>query len=296
MFQVEEKAMSTQSEYTSGPAGQRQHVANPAYYTQNAGRGSDRWPWVAVALIAAIAAIAVAFIVFLGNKHQTASVRTVAQVAAHQSPAHKVITRTVAGPSTSVIREVPASSSQSSGWSSASGSCGSGISVNADTSCPFAQNVADQYEQQAQQAGAPGSFDVYAYSPATGQNYTDTCGYSPSDGTVSCSHGSDLIQFSYGDVSAPAVGSEPSGSGSGSGSCGAGISINANTSCQFAQSVVAQYMQSAQNSASPGSFAVEAYSPVTGKSYTDSCGYSSSTDTVSCSHGSDLIEFTYGSH
>jgi hypothetical protein len=112
---------------------------------------------------------------------------------------------------------------------------------------------------------------------------------------VSCSHGSGLIQFAYGDVSATAAVSQPSDSGSASGNCGGGISVNANTSCPFAQNVVDRYIQSAENAGSPGSFAVQAYSPVTGMSYTDSCGYGTSTDVVSCSHGSDLIEFTYGS-
>jgi hypothetical protein len=201
----------------------------------------------------------------------------------------------VAGPSTTIVREVPASSSAPSGWTSASGSCGGGISVNANTSCPFAQNVVDEYQQQADRAGAPSSFDVYAYSPVTGESYTDTCNYSSSSGAVSCSHGSDLIQFGYSDVSAASTDSQPSDSGSASGNCGRGINVNSNTSCAFAQNIVDQYTQSADDAGSPGSFVVEAYSPVTGKSYTDNCGYSSSTDLVSCSHGSDLIEFTYGS-
>jgi hypothetical protein len=287
--------MSTPSEYAPGPAGQVQQFATPAasgHYIPGAARPSDRWPWVAVALIAAIAAVAVAFLVFRGNQQNTSGVRTAAQVAADRSPAHKVITRTVAGPSTTVIREQPASSSAPSGWTSASGSCGGGVSVNANTSCPFAQNVVDQYEQQAQQAGTPSSFDVYAYSPVTGQNYTDTCSYSPSTGTVSCSHGSDLIQFAYGDV--PSYGSQPSGSGSATGSCGGSISINDHTSCQFAQNVVDQYM-SEVGAGSPESLDVYAYSPVTGQNYTDTCTYTSSNDMVSCSHGSDLIQFAYGS-
>lgn len=38
---------------------------------------------------------------------------------------------------------------------------------------------------------------VYAYSPATGQSYFDTCNYNPANQIVLCSHGSDLIQFPY---------------------------------------------------------------------------------------------------
>jgi hypothetical protein len=39
----------------------------------------------------------------------------------------------------------------------------------------------------------------------------------------------------------------------------------------------------------------DAYSPVTGRSYSDSCSYNGYSEVVSCSHGSDLIEFAYAS-
>jgi hypothetical protein len=61
----------------------------------------------------------------------------------------------------------------------------------------FADNVFAQYAQDVQQAGAPGSDVVYAYSPATGQSYPETCNYNPANQIVLCSHGSDLIQFPY---------------------------------------------------------------------------------------------------
>jgi hypothetical protein len=75
--------------------------------------------------------------------------------------------------------------------------CDQNISVNSNTSCPFADNVFAQYAQDVQQAGAPGSDVVYAYSPATGQSYPETCNYNPANQIVLCSHGSDLIQFPY---------------------------------------------------------------------------------------------------
>lgn len=75
--------------------------------------------------------------------------------------------------------------------------CDQNISVNSSTSCQFADNVFYQYAQDVQQAGGPGSYYVYAYSPVTGQDYTDTCNYNPTDQIVLCSHGSDLIQFPY---------------------------------------------------------------------------------------------------
>jgi hypothetical protein len=280
MFPEEETAMSTPSEYA------------PGYYVQSPSRGSSHWPWVAVALIVAIGAVAVAFMLTIGKQQNSSGLRLAA--VAHRPPATKVITRTVPGTSTTVIREVPSSSAAPTAYGSAAGSCGAGIDVNGNTSCEFAQNVVDQYSQEAESAGGPGSFAVYAYSPVTGQNYTDTCTYSTWNGMVSCSHGSDLIQFAYADAALPAASSEPSASTSGGGSCGSGISINSNTSCQFAQNVVDDYMSEAE-AGSPGSLAVQAYSPVTGKNYTDTCTYTSSNGMVSCSHGSDLIQFSYAS-
>lgn len=120
-----------------------------------------------------------------------------AQAAAHRAPATKVITRTVPRASRTVIRDQSAPGSTYPASGAAVGSCG-GISVNSQTSCPFAQNVVAQYTQEAQEVGSPGSFDVYAYGPVTGQSYADTCTYSSSTGTVSCSHGSELIQFAHG--------------------------------------------------------------------------------------------------
>jgi hypothetical protein len=136
----------------------------------------------------------------------------------------------------------------------------------------------------------------------TNQNYTDTCSYDSSSGIVSCSHGSDLIQFTYG--YAPGTVSSSASTGRNpayadpslaAGSCGSGISVNAHTSCPFAQHVVDEYEQQARQAGSPGSFAVYSYSPVTNHNYTDACSYDSSSGIVSCSHGSDLIQFAYGS-
>ena len=74
--------------------------------------------------------------------------------------------------------------------------CDQNISVNSATSCSFANNVFNGYAIEAQSAGA-GSYPVYAYSPDTGQSYTDTCNYNPANQIVLCSHGSDLVQFPY---------------------------------------------------------------------------------------------------
>jgi hypothetical protein len=204
---MEERAMSTSSENASEPAGQAQRfvVTQPEYDRGNNARASDRWPWVAVAVVAAIGAIAIAVIVTVGKQRRSAGVPTVALVASHPTtvvsqpaPSPKVIIRTVAGPSTTIIREEPVPAAAPAIPTSAAGTCAGGIYVNAQTSCPFAQNVVAQYTRDAEQAGAPGSFNVYAYSPVTNKGYADSCGYSASTGLVSCSHGSDLIQFAYG--------------------------------------------------------------------------------------------------
>jgi hypothetical protein len=75
--------------------------------------------------------------------------------------------------------------------------CDQNISVNSNTSCPFADNVFNQYAVAAQSAGAPGSYPVYAYSPDTGQSFTENCNYNVTNQLVLCSHGSDLVQFPY---------------------------------------------------------------------------------------------------
>ena len=67
--------------------------------------------------------------------------------------------------------------------------CGGGVYAGANTSCPFAENVAANYT-------GPGA--DYAYSPVTGLNYTMTCneaGY----GNVTCTGGDDAsVQFNVG--------------------------------------------------------------------------------------------------
>ena len=49
-------------------------------------------------------------------------------------------------------------------------SCGSNVSAGANTSCPFALNVAAAYLNQ-----GGGTQSVVVYSPVTGQNYTMNC-------------------------------------------------------------------------------------------------------------------------
>lgn len=64
----------------------------------------------------------------------------------------------------------PASNGGSSGGggSSSGAACGSGVSVNSVTTCPFAMNVAAAFYDS-----GPGT--VYATSPVTGQTYAMSC-------------------------------------------------------------------------------------------------------------------------
>ncbi len=75
--------------------------------------------------------------------------------------------------------------------------CDQNISVNSSTSCQFADNVFALYSQDVQGAGGPGSYYVYAFSPANGQSYNDACNYNSANQIVLCSHGTDLVQFPY---------------------------------------------------------------------------------------------------
>jgi len=61
-----------------------------------------------------------------------------------------------------------AGSSSGSVSSGGTNSCGNGVSVGPNTTCPFAFNVADAYRSS-------GSNVVDVYSPVTGKTYTMTC-------------------------------------------------------------------------------------------------------------------------
>ena len=167
-------------------------------------RLGSQWPWVAVAAIVAIAGVAIAFIVVNGNSGKSTQAVTGAPSAskstgtttAHKTSKPKVVVKTVTTQTKTVVQQ-PAAPAQPSGSASGLAACDQNISVNSATSCPFAANVFYQYAQDVQSGGGPGTYTVYVYSPATGQNYNDTCSYNPANQIVSCSHGSDLIQFPY---------------------------------------------------------------------------------------------------
>ena len=158
-------------------------------------RSGSPWAWVAVAAILAVAGVAVAFILTRNNGNNRVTIthasQAVKHVSHHARSKPKVIVKT-----RTVVQSAPATAVPSSAPGGLA-ACDQNIRVNANTSCPFADNVFAGYAQAVQGAGGPGSWSVDAYSPATGQNYTDTCYYSSVNGVVQCSHGGDLIRFPY---------------------------------------------------------------------------------------------------
>lgn len=166
-------------------------------------RSGSQWAWVAVAAIVAIAGVAIAFIVTNKNSSKTvaittatqANARATPQTTAHKAARPKVVVKTVTTQTNTVVQQ--AALAQPSGSPSGLIACDQNISVNSATSCAFADRVFSHYAQDVQYGGGPGTYTVYAYSPATGQHYYDTCSYNPQNQLVLCSHGSDLIQFPY---------------------------------------------------------------------------------------------------
>ena len=73
-----------------------------------------------------------------------------------------------AGSSGSSSAGASSGSSGGSGGSGAVSSCGDGVSVGPNTSCPFAFRVADAYRSSSASV-------VDVYSPVTGRTYTMTC-------------------------------------------------------------------------------------------------------------------------
>ena len=165
-------------------------------------------------------------------------------------------------------------------------SCGGGLSVGSNTSCGFAENVQQAYDES---SGGPQT--VTAYSPATGLNYDINCtGGTPHVCTGGTTHDASVYFISGPTATAAApsaaapaasapVASAPVASTAGMHGCGGGVSGNGVTSCPFAQNVFRAYTQEYQSSGQPLS-SVTAYSPVTNESYDMSC--STGGVTVSC--------------
>lgn len=123
--------------------------------------------------------------------------------------------------------------------------CGNGLTVGANTSCPFAENVRAAYN-----ASGSGILDVY--SPTTGQTYRMYC-TSGSAHVCTGGNGASVYFSSAGAVTGYRVSD-----------CGGGLSVGPNTSCPFAENVQAEY-----NRSGPGW--IDVYSPVTGRTYRMYC-------------------------
>lgn len=162
-------------------------------------------------------------------------------------------------------------------------SCGGDLSVGPNTSCSFAQNVEQAYDQSSR-----GDTTVTAFSPATGLSYTINCtGGSPHVCTGGTTHDA-AVYF----TSSPTPGStgsstsSPPSTTSSPGNltaCDQNISAGQYTSCPFAENVFTAYAQSYQANGEQSTNTVNANSPVTHKSYNMDC----TTDnvTVSCTGG-----------
>jgi glucodextranase-like protein len=123
--------------------------------------------------------------------------------------------------------------------------CGNGLTVGANTSCPFAENVREAYS-----ASGSGILDVY--SPTTGQTYRMYC-TSGSPHVCTGGNGASVYFSSGGAVTGYTVSD-----------CGGGLTVGPNTSCPFAENVQAKYYRSG-----PGW--IDVYSPVTGRTYRMYC-------------------------
>lgn len=131
---------------------------------------------------------------------------------------------------------------------SATTACGDGLAVGPNTTCTFAENVRDAYQQH-----GPGT--VMAYSPATRRLYAMSCSATAS---VRCTGGDDASVFFTGQI--PSRVERPSGTTA----CGGGLAVGPNTTCPFAANVRAAYRQQG-----PGT--VRAFSPITRRTYALSC-------------------------
>jgi serine/threonine protein kinase len=157
-------------------------------------------------------------------------------------------------------------------------SCGGGLSVGPNTSCGFAQNVEQTYDQT-----TGGAQTVSAYSPATGIIYTINCsGAEPHICTGGTTHDASVYFTSSPSSSAPASATPPA-STAGLHACDQNIYANASTSCKFAENVFYEYTQSAQN---PSGQVMTIYSPVTQQDYPVTCTPDAEGD-IECSSNTD---------
>jgi hypothetical protein len=160
----------------------------------------------------------------------------------------------------------PPSTASAGSVPSGATSCGGDLSVGPNTSCGFATNVEQAYNQT-----AGGSQVVTASSPATGLTYTIDC-----TGGVEhvCTGGTTRdasIYFTSGapGSSTPAPRSaSPSARAAGLHACDQNVFAGGQTSCPFAENVFYEYTQSPQTSSGQ---VMTIYSPVTHQDYPVTC-------------------------
>lgn len=166
--------------------------------------------------------------------------------------------------------------------------CGGGVSVGPNTSCGFAQNVAQAYQQT-----SGGNQTVTASSSATGQSYQINCtGGSPHVCTGGTTNNAS-VYFTSNAAPTSSSGSTPaSNPGPGMTACDQNISVNSVTSCPFADNVFSTYANDYQSSGQSDDTVV-ASSPATGNTYTMNC--TSDGTTVTCTGGNNA-EVTFPLH
>ncbi len=144
-------------------------------------------------------------------------------------------------------------------------SCGGDLSVGPNTSCGFAQNVENAYDQT-----SGGDQVVTAYSPDAGTSYTINCsGGTPHVCTGGSTHNAS-VYFTSGPSTAPGTTSAPPSPSTPTNlhACDQNISASADTSCQFAENVFYEYAQSPQD---PSGQTMTIYSPATNSDYSVTC-------------------------
>jgi serine/threonine protein kinase len=167
-------------------------------------------------------------------------------------------------------------------------SCGQGVSVGPATTCPFAFNVQEAYENSGH------SSTISAYSPVTGLTYSMRCtGRNPTacrggnEASVYLISGATVSRESSPEPAPePPVEQTPSSSYSLK-SCDENISANAATTCPFAENVFVAYWEEYEQYGEQSETYVSAYSSATGRTYGMSCSFDGAT--VSCSGGNEAF-------
>lgn len=97
-------------------------------------------------------------------------------------------TNTVTTTSTATTSATTSISTPTPTSTAGTSSCGGGISVGPNTSCPFAVNVKQAYDQS-----GGGNVLIHAFSPTTGKTYEMACG--TTGGTIVCTGGNGASVF-----------------------------------------------------------------------------------------------------